>query len=95
MTPWLLLSVLAAALNLFIFIWLRGHWGRIVPLLALASLVGSVAGNAIGERLGIDLLRIGDFRFLPACIVAQLAMLAVVLLTALGPAEREAVDEET
>ena len=44
-----------------------------------------VVGNAIGERIGFDLLRIGDFRLLAASVVAQLAMLAAVLLAALGP----------
>ena len=92
MTPWLLLTAFSAALNLLAFIWVRGHWGRIVPFLALASVVGTVVGNAIGERIGFDLLRIGDFRLLAASIVAQLAMLAAVLLAALGPRRIELDD---
>ncbi len=85
MTPWLVLTALSAALNLLAFIWVRGRWGRGVPFLVLASLGGTLMGNAIGERLGIDLLRIGDFRLLAASVAAQLTMLAVVLLTRLGP----------
>jgi hypothetical protein len=89
MTPWLVLSAFTAALNLLAFIWIRNRWGRVVPLLALASLLGTVVGNAIGERLGLDLLRIGDFRVGAASVVAQLAMLAVVLLGAMGPVRVE------
>ena len=91
MTPWLVLTVLTAALNLFAFIWMRGRWGRGVALLALGSLVGTVAGNAVGDRIGFHLLSIGDFRFAAAAIGAQLVMLVVVLLGALGPA---VTDEE-
>lgn len=89
MMPWLVLSAFTAALNLLAFIWIRNRWGRVVPLLALASLLGTVVGNAIGERLGLDLLRIGDFRVGAASVVAQLAMLAVVLLGAMGPVRVE------
>jgi hypothetical protein len=85
MTPWLLLTAFTAALNLLAFIWIRGRWGRVVPFLALASVLGAMLGNAIGERIGFDLLRIGDFRLLAASIVAQLAMLAVVLFGTMAP----------
>ena len=84
MTPWLVLSLLTAALNLFAFIWIRGRWGRGVAVLALASLLGTVVGNAVGDRIALHLLSIGDFRFAAAAIGAQLAMLVVVLLGALG-----------
>ncbi|HET9879749.1 MAG TPA: hypothetical protein VFQ81_10655 [Candidatus Limnocylindria bacterium] len=85
MTPWLLLSVLVALANLFAFILVRGRWGSLVPFLALASLIGTMAGNAIGDRTGLELVRIGDFALVAASVGAQLAMLAVVLLSAMGP----------
>ena len=85
MSAWLILTVLTAAANLFLFIAVRGRWGRLVPILATGSLIGTVAGNAIGRRLGLGLLRIGDFELAAAAVAAQLAMLAVVLLAALWP----------
>jgi len=85
MTPWMVLTVFVAAINLTTFIALRGRWDRRVLFLALASLVGTVAGNAIGARTGLELVRIGDFHLLAACLVAQVAMLATDLLAQLGP----------
>lgn len=85
MTPWLVLSVLVALANLFAFLLVRGRWGPLVPFLALAGLIGTMAGNAIGDRTGLELIRIGDFALLAASVGAQLGMLAVVLLAAMGP----------
>ena len=85
MTPWLVLSVLVALANFFALVLVRGRWGSLAPVLALASLVGTMAGNAIGERTGLELVRIGDFALVASSVGAQLAMLAVVLLAAMGP----------
>ena len=84
MTPWMVLTVLVAAINLTFFIALRGRWDRRL-ILGLASVVGTAAGNAIGARTGLELVRIGDFHLLAACLAAQLAMLATDLLAQLGP----------
>ena len=89
MPPWLLWVPLLAVLNLFIFLAVRGRWGRIVWALAAASVVGVVIGDLIGGAIAIDLLRIGDMHVLAASIVAQLLMLAVTLLSALGPVRVE------
>ena len=85
MTPWMVLTVFVAAINLTIFIALRGRWDRRLAILALASLLGTATGNAIGARTGLELVRIGDFHLLAACLLAQLAMLATDLLAQLGP----------
>ena len=84
MTPWMVLTVFVAAINLTFFIALRGRWDRRL-ILALASVLGTATGNAIGARTGLELVRIGDFHLLAACLVAQLAMLATDLLAQLGP----------
>lgn len=92
MIAWLILVVLTAALNLFILLALRGRWGRLVPFLALAALLGTIAGNAIGDRLSLDWLRIGDFEFAAASAGAQLAMLATLLLAAMVPSAAPPTD---
>jgi hypothetical protein len=93
MTPWLILSVLVALANFFAFILVRGRWGTLAPVVLVASLLGTIAGNAIGDRTGLEVVRIGDFALVAASVGAQLAMLATVLLSAMGPQPRVPDDE--
>ena len=83
--PWLIWVPLLALINLLVFIAIRGRWGRIVLVLAAASVAGVVIGDALGDALGLEVLRIGDMHVLAASIVAQVFMVAVTLLAALGP----------
>ena len=92
MTVWLIWVVMTALINLFVFIAVRGRWGRMVLVLAVASLIGTAVGNAIGDRLRLEPLRIGSFNLLSASITAQLLMLATVLLVVLVPAAVSADD---
>jgi hypothetical protein len=85
--PWLVWVPLLALLNLLVFIAIRGRWGRIVLALGGASVVGVVIGDAVGQALGLDVLRIGDMHVLAASVAAQVLMIAVTLLAALGPVE--------
>ena len=85
MTPWLVVSALVALANLCAFVLIRGRWGRLTVALGIASLVGTMVGAAIGDRVGFDLLRIGDVSVVAASLGAQLAMLAALLLSAMGP----------
>ena len=87
MIAWLILVAFTAGINLFLFIAVRGRWGPLVPILAIAAVAGTVAGNEFGRRLGMDLLRIGSFEPVAASAAAQIAMLATVLLAALAPTE--------
>ena len=85
MTPWLLITVLLAAINLFALLVVRGRWGRIVIALAVASLIGTALGNAVGAITGLEVLRLGDYHVLAASVGAQLCMLGTLLLSALLP----------
>ena len=87
--PWLVWVPLLALINLLIFVAIRGRWGRVVLVLGLASIAGVVVGDWVGERLGLELLRIGDMHVIAASIGAQLLMVAVTLLAALGPVRIE------
>jgi len=90
MTPWMVLTAFVAAINLAAFIVLRGRWDRRLPVLALASLLGTVGGEAIGARTGLEVVRVGDFHLVAACVAAQLAMLVTDLLAHLGPSKPRA-----
>jgi hypothetical protein len=85
MSPWLPLLVFVAALNLLAFVIVRDRWGRITFLLFLAAIGGAIAGDLIGARTGIEPFRVGDVHVVAASIGSQIAMVAVVLLAALGP----------
>jgi hypothetical protein len=85
MGAWLIWVPLLALINLLVFIAIRGRWGRVVLVLGVAALIGVVVGDAVGERVGFELLRIGDMNVLAASLAAQLLMIAVSLLGALGP----------
>jgi hypothetical protein len=85
--PWLVWVPLLAFVNLMVFVAIRGRWGRIVYALAIAALIGVIVGDRIGDATGLEVLRIGDMHVLAASVVAQLLMIAVTLLSALGPIE--------
>ena len=69
--PWLVWVPLLAAINLLVFIAVRGRWGRIVPALGVAAVIGVVVGDLVGERTGLEIMRIGDMNVLAASVAAQ------------------------
>jgi hypothetical protein len=84
-TPWLLITLMLAAINLLGFLTIRGRWGRVVGALAIASLLGTALGNAVGGITGLEVLRLGDYHVVAASVGAQLLMLGTLLLGALLP----------
>jgi hypothetical protein len=87
--PWVVWVPLLALINLLVVVAIRGRWGRVVLVLGLASIAGVVIGDWVAERLGLEILRIGDMHVVAASIGAQLLMVAVTLLAALGPVRIE------
>jgi hypothetical protein len=85
MTPWMLITVLLAVVNLAGLLVLRGRWGRVVLPLALASLLGVAAGDAVGRATRLEVLKLGDYHVVAASVGAQLLMLVTLLLAALLP----------
>lgn len=81
--PWAIWTVLVAAINLTLFIAIRGRWGRQALVLALAALAGTAAGNAIAGLMGFELLLFGEFHLAAAIIGAQLAMVTTAALATL------------
>ena len=89
MPPWLVWIPLLAAINLFVFVAIRGRWGRIVLVLAVASVVGVALGDWLASVTGVEIVRIGDMHVVGASVMAQMLMVAVTLLAALGPVRIE------
>jgi hypothetical protein len=83
--PALPLALLVGLANTAIYVFLRGDAGGRLPLTFLAATLGAWAGAAIGWRLGLDVLAIGDFGLVSATIVAWLGIGIVAILATLGP----------
>jgi len=87
--PWLIWVPALALVNLLLFVAVRGRWGRSVLGLAVAAVLGVAIGDRVAEATGMELLRIGDMNVLGASVMAQVLMIAVTLLSALGPIQIE------
>jgi hypothetical protein len=83
-----LLALLVGTFNTALFVFIRGNGGGQLPLLFAAAVLGAWAGDALGARLGIDLLRIGDFRLVSAVAVAWVGLGLVSIVAILGPTRR-------
>ena len=83
--PWVIWVPLLALLNWLVFLAVRGRWGRSALALAVASVAGVVIGDQVAARTGLEILRVGDMHVLAASVAAQVLMLVVSLLAALGP----------
>ena len=85
--------VLAVLVGIFwsaAYVAIRGSGGGRLPLVVLAAALGAWAGDALGGRLGIDPVRIGDFHLIAASVVAWLGIGIVTILAVLGPSHRSA-----
>ena len=89
MGPWAVWIPLLGLINLLVFVTIRGRWGRSVPILFVAALTGIVIGNEVGRLTGLEVLRVGDMHVVAASVAAQILMVAVTLLAALGPVRIE------
>ena len=80
--------VLAVLLGIFhtaLYVLIRGSAGGQLPLLVPAAILGAWAGDALGDRMGLNLLAIGDFRTVPASVLAWLGIAFVGIVAILGP----------
>jgi hypothetical protein len=89
-SPAIVLAVLVGIFHTALYLLIRGTGGGHVPLIALAAILGAWAGDAVGTRIGIDPLRIGDFHVVSASIVAWIGIGLVALAATIGPARRRA-----
>jgi hypothetical protein len=84
------LAILVGVFHTSLFVLIRGSASGQLPLLLVAAILGAWAGDALGARLGIDLLRIGDFRLVAASAVAWIGIGFVSVIAILGPTRRDA-----
>ena len=91
MVPWAIWTVLVAAINLTLFVALRGRWGREWLLLLVASFIGTALGNLGASLVGVDVLLLGEYHVVAATIGAQLGLLGTsAAITLIGTPGRSA-----
>ena len=88
--PGLPLALLVGLVHTAIYVLVRGNAGGRLPLIYAAASLGAWAGAAIGVRMGMDWLAIGDFPLVAASIVAWLGIGIVAVLATLGPQPEKA-----
>lgn len=84
MATWALWVVLVAAIDLSLFVAIRGRWGREAPLLAAAALAGTAVGDFVAGLLGMDVLVLGQFHLIGAVVGAQTALVVIASVVALA-----------
>lgn len=90
MDPAPILAVLVGVFHAALYVLIRGSAGGRLPLLIGASILGAWAGDSLGDRIGLDLFAIGDFRLVSASVLAWLGIGFVAIVAILGPTRRPA-----
>ena len=88
MGPGPILAILVGLFHTALYVAIRGDAGGRLPLTLLAAILGAWAGDAIGGRLGITFLSIGDFQLLTASLMAWVGIAFVTVVATLGPQAR-------
>lgn len=85
--PALILSVLVGIFHASLYVLIRGTAGGRLPIIVMAAILGAWAGDALGDRLGIELLTIGDFRLVAASLGAWVGIGISSAVATLGPSK--------
>ena len=80
-----ILAVIVGLFHVSAYVFIRGRAGARLPLLIVAAILGAWAGDAVGARMSIDPLRVGDFHLISASVVAWLAIGLVAILAVMVP----------
>ncbi len=80
-----ILALLVGGFHTALYMYLRGRGGVEMLVVFLAAALGALAGDAVGGRLGVDPIRIGDFHLIAASVMAWAGIGFVEVLSILGP----------
>lgn len=86
--PALILAILVGVFHASLYVLIRGSGGGRLPIIVIASILGAWAGDALGDRLGMELLTIGDFHLIAASIVAWVGIAISSAVAVLAPQVR-------
>jgi hypothetical membrane protein len=86
--PALIFAILVGIFHASLYVLIRGSAVGRLSIILVAAILGAWAGDALADRLGFDLLTIGDFHLLAASIVAWIGIGISSAIAILGPTER-------
>jgi hypothetical protein len=82
--PALILSVLVGTFHASLSVLVRGSAGGRLPAVVIAAILGAWAGDALMDRIGLDVLTIG-YHLIGASILAWVGIALVSVVSILGP----------
>ena len=85
--PALILAILVGIFHASLYVMIRGSASGRLPIIVVAAILGAWAGDALGDRLGVTIVSIGDFRLLAASILAWVGIGISSAVAALGPSK--------
>lgn len=83
--PSLILAILVGIFHASLYVLIRGTAGGRLPIIVGAAILGAWAGDTLGDRLGITLFSIGDFRLAAASVLAWIGIGISSAVAILGP----------
>ena len=83
--PAIILAALVGVFHASVYVLIRGSAGGRLPITIAAAILGAWAGDALGDRLGIDIWSIGDFRLVSASVLAWVGIAVSSAVAILGP----------
>jgi hypothetical protein len=81
--PALVLSLFVGSFHTCVYVFVRGKLGWHLPAVLVAAVLGALAGQAIGSRVG-DVLELGDYSLIWASALAWLGIGIAVVSSALA-----------
>jgi hypothetical membrane protein len=85
--PAIILAILVGIFHASLYVLIRGSAGGRLPIIVAAAILGAWAGDALGDRLGVTWLSIGDFRLVAASILAWVGIGISSAVAVLGPSK--------
>jgi hypothetical membrane protein len=82
-----ILAVLVGTFHASLYVLIRGSAGGRLPIIVVAAVLGAWAGDALGDRLGLTIVSIGDFRLVAASVLAWVGIGISGAVATLGPSD--------
>jgi len=83
--PSVILAILVGIFHASVYVLIRGSAGGRLPIIVVAAILGAWAGDGLGDRLGVTLFSIGDFRLVAASVLAWVGIGISSAMAILGP----------